>query len=71
MDSIQDGRHARAASNAGAAVPYFCQWESAHLAGAIIRGELDLKDDPPGPVPARPTSTSTRAGPAMSAAWPA
>lgn len=40
MDSIQDGRHARAASNAGAAVPYFCQWESAHLAGAIIRGEL-------------------------------
>ncbi|WZB61358.1 hypothetical protein WJ970_29135 [Achromobacter xylosoxidans] len=46
MDSIQDGRHARAASNAGAAVPYFCQWESAHLAGAIIRGELDLKDDP-------------------------
>ena len=23
MDSIQDGRHARAASNAGAAVPYF------------------------------------------------
>ena len=46
MDSIQDGRHARAASNAGAAVPYFCQWESAHLAGAIIRRELDLKDDP-------------------------
>lgn len=46
MDSIQDGPHARAASNAGAAVPYFCQWESAHLAGAIIRGELDLKDDP-------------------------
>ena len=46
MDSIQDGRHARAASNAGAALPYFCQWESAHLAGAIIRGELDLRDDP-------------------------
>ncbi len=31
---------------AGAAVPYFCQWESAHLAGQIIRKELDLADDP-------------------------
>lgn len=29
-----------------AAVPYFCQWESAHLAGAIIRKELRLADDP-------------------------
>nr|WP_242612009.1 hypothetical protein [Achromobacter xylosoxidans] len=28
------------------AVPYFCQWESAHLAGAIIRKELRLEDDP-------------------------
>lgn len=28
------------------AVPYFCQWESAHLAGAIIRKELALADDP-------------------------
>lgn len=31
---------------ARAAVPYFCQWESAHLAGEIIRKELDLADDP-------------------------
>jgi hypothetical protein len=31
---------------APAAVPYFCQWESAHLAGAIIRKELELADDP-------------------------
>ena len=29
-----------------AAVPYFCQWESAHLAGAIIRKEMDLAGDP-------------------------
>ncbi|MEN4921169.1 hypothetical protein ABE485_21050 [Achromobacter spanius] len=29
-----------------AAVPYFCQWESAHLAGAIIRKEMDLASDP-------------------------
>lgn len=29
-----------------AAVPYFCQWESADLAGAIIRKELRLEDDP-------------------------
>ncbi len=28
------------------AVPYFCQWESAHLAGQIIRKELRLEDDP-------------------------
>ena len=28
------------------AVPYFCQWESAHLAGAIIRKEMRLEDDP-------------------------
>lgn len=28
------------------AVPYFCQWESAHLASQIIRKELRLEDDP-------------------------
>lgn len=28
------------------AAPYFCQWESAQLAGAIIRKELRLEDDP-------------------------
>lgn len=28
------------------AVPYFCQWESAHLAGDIIQGKLALADDP-------------------------
>ncbi len=28
------------------AVPYFCQWESAHRAGEIIRNELDLAHDP-------------------------
>ncbi|WP_447921184.1 hypothetical protein [Achromobacter aegrifaciens] len=28
------------------AVPYFCQWESAHLAGEIIQGTLKLADDP-------------------------
>ena len=28
------------------AVPYFCQWESAHRAGEIIRKELRLEDDP-------------------------
>ena len=27
-------------------VPYFCQWESAHLAGEIIEGKLALADDP-------------------------
>ncbi|AVJ29355.1 hypothetical protein [Achromobacter spanius] len=27
-------------------VPYFCQWESAHRAGEIIRKELDLAHDP-------------------------
>lgn len=27
-------------------VPYFCQWESAHLAGEIIQGRLALADDP-------------------------
>ena len=31
------------------AVPYFCQWESAHLADAIIRKELALADDPAWP----------------------
>lgn len=30
-------------------VPYFCQWESAHLADAIIRKELALADDPAWP----------------------
>ncbi len=28
------------------AVPYFCQWESAHLASEIIQGKLSLADDP-------------------------
>lgn len=28
------------------AVPYCCQWASAHLAGQIIHGELALADDP-------------------------
>ncbi|MGS1009979.1 hypothetical protein [Achromobacter anxifer] len=32
--------------NATSAVPYFCQWESAHLAGEIIEGKLALADDP-------------------------
>lgn len=27
-------------------VPYFCQWESAHLAGDIIQGKLALAEDP-------------------------
>ncbi|WP_338616105.1 hypothetical protein [Achromobacter sp. E1] len=31
---------------ARATVPYFCQWESAHRAGEIIRGDLALADDP-------------------------
>lgn len=31
---------------ARATVPYFCQWESAHRAGEIIRKELDLANDP-------------------------
>lgn len=33
-------------SGMASAVPYFCQWESAHLASAIIRKELRLEDDP-------------------------
>lgn len=28
------------------AVPYFCQWESAHLAGEIIRKTMRLEEDP-------------------------
>ena len=35
-----------ATSTLRSAVPYFCQWESAHLAGEIIEGKLALADDP-------------------------
>lgn len=38
MDSSRSGERR--------AVPYFCQWESAHRAGEIIRQELRLEDDP-------------------------
>lgn len=37
MDALSSGQ---------SAVPYFCQWESAHLAGSFIRKERDLADDP-------------------------
>lgn len=37
VDSLSSGQ---------SAVPYFCQWESAHLAGSFIRKELALADDP-------------------------